>query len=192
MLISLALLAVISVGLASSLDFGRQVWLRADTYSNIETTVMLRNIVKEWVEEIEDSSNVTGTSETMDFVIYPKIVPNPKVTQLKISLFKSNISLGDALMFSARGYDLDGNTVFQDQRALKDGLIDINIQYYGNTHPNTSKEWHSAWDHKQGTLDLIKVTAQTNSGAVFIPFTARVGKTARYKKISASSLVPPD
>ncbi len=192
MLISLALLGIMSIGLAGSFDFGRQVWKRAETYTNIEQTIILRDNIRGWVEEITNTSDLNGTAQKVTFNVQSQITPDPSIVNLKVSIHTQQHQGVDALFLTLIGHDRDNQIIFEDVRAIQHDLNQINISYYGSSTPTELKKWHTEWDHPKGALNLIKITAQSLSGAAFIPLTMRVGKAETYKKISASSLLPPD
>lgn len=192
MLISLALLGLISVVLASSLEFGRQVWKRAGAYSEIEQTAILRSSLRDWMQEIDDHATIKGTHQIISFKVQPTIVPHPDIFHMDVRLEIEKEQRSDVLSLSLTGYDVTNKVIFKDKRILQSGLNEITINYYGRITPQDPKAWRNDWDFEIGHIDLIKITAKGASGSIFIPFTARIGASLTQRKISASSLVPPD
>ena len=192
MLISLALLGLISVALASSLDFGRQVWKRAEGYSDIEQTAVLRSSLRGWMQETEDHAAIIGSEQSISFTVRPSISPHPDIFQMDVTLGIEKGQNADILFLSLVGYNIADKVIFQDRRIFQSDLQKITITYYGNASSQKPKTWHNEWSFEEGQIDLIKITANNASGRVFIPFTARIGISLAQRKISASSLVPPD
>ena len=106
MLISLALLGLISVVLASSLDFGRQVWVRAEAYSDVEQSAVLRYSLRGWMQEITDQASIKGTSQSTSFTVRPTITPHPDTFRMDVTLEVEKGQRADALFLSLLGFDI--------------------------------------------------------------------------------------
>jgi len=188
LLVSMAVLAMISVALVSTLSTGQQVWQRSEQSARQADLAVTRHRLRMLIEHIPVASRseqiLTGTKEEFLFLTFPEDEALALDEPVIVSL---NVSSGS---YEITGLLLDKQRITIHQALASENAV-ISISYYGAKTAISEKNWHDTWDGVPILPDLIKITIVEENGYQHPPLTVIPGRIWRQREISLSSLSPP-
>lgn len=191
-LISLALLAIMSISLASSLNFGRQAWHRTLNVAQSAEYAIVRSDIRRWLQSIDGESEFIGNETGFTFEISASDLWQIGVYKREVNL---NIEVSEnsgSIIIETTDLDFSGAIVGKQLRNLATDLKGIDIQYFGRQGPGQPLKWSSNWSGPQAKLHFVKLVAEKRSDLPWPFLGVVIGNSVYQRKISASSLVPPD
>ncbi len=192
LLVSLALMAIMAVILASALDFGRLSWVRSARLEAVEQQALTRLDLRNWLEEYDRREAFLGDAAEFQFALWPEQLMHSRAYRYSIGLRVVRKETSNTLRLNLTGFNYAGDEVFSQTRVLAQGLKTVTVHYYGRVSPTSSYGWREDWDYSTGKLRLIKIEATRGIGTPWPPITVRVGLATDQSEISVSSPVPPD
>jgi prepilin-type N-terminal cleavage/methylation domain-containing protein len=191
LLISIAILAMISVMISGAMVYTRQVWNRGAKFTQYEHQALLRDSLRGWLQNVHDHKAITGDQNALGFTVLWGDMLREDIYELQIKLHVIRNRTSDDLVVGLTGLDIDDQVVLSEQRILLADMRDLRIRYFGKPAPTGQWGWYDAWAFENPNLKLIRIDAAHDDGRAWPPLTVRVGLTIDQRKISASSLVPP-
>lgn len=192
LLVSLALMAIMAMLLASVMDFTRQNWVRSGRLQGMEQQVMARLDLRNWLQEYDRRKPFKGSKTNFEFTLWPEQQPHPDAYRYRVSLSIDRLGTTDRLNLNLIGFAPDETEIFNQTRAVASGLTQVTIRYYGRISPTAKPAWRSDWDFVTGKLRLIKIEATRQNGKPWPPFTVRVGQLTDSRVLDVSSPRPKD
>ena len=172
MLVSLALLSLLTVLVSGVFDFGRRAWEQSDGLDQVTEAALLRSELRTWLEWADflptQSSLLDVVGDAGGFryaggVDHPQF---PLLDQLEIVIdirgdeifarYHASSSLQDVMPVSNNG-------------TLATDLADIEIQYFGRRAQGEPPTWGENWDLSLGPPRLIAVEAMRRTGTPWPP-----------------------
>jgi prepilin-type N-terminal cleavage/methylation domain-containing protein len=191
LLISIAILAMISIMISGAMVYTRQVWNRGTQFTQYEHQALLRDALRGWLQNVEDDKAIRGDQATLDFTVLWGDMPRLDIYELQVKLHVLRNQASDDLVVDLTGLDIDDQVVLSEQRVLLSDMSDLRIRYFGKPAPTEQWGWYDEWRFENPNLKLIRINAAHADGRAWPPLAVRVGLLFDQRKISASSLVPP-
>ena len=191
LLISIAILAMISVMISGAMIYTRQVWDRGAKFTAYEHQALLRDSLRDWLQHVHDHKAISGDQDALDFTILWGDMPRVDIYELQVKLHVVRGQIKDDLVIDLKGLDIDDQVALSEQRVLLSDMRDLRIQYFGKPAPTGQWGWYDDWEFDNPNLKLIRIEATHADGRAWPPLAVRVGLSIDQRKISASSLVPP-
>ena len=192
-MVALAVMALISLILASGLGTAARVFNRGSGFSANVDDALNRQQLRDWIERASTRAfpkmeylGLSGTSDKMVVEVLPvdgffwagaPIIATVYTTpdhQIGVQ------AVGYATSEQSRTIDL----------SLSESEASLEISYYGSPEPETLPIWQNTWRASNGLPLLVKFTS-SNSAVGFPPLVVYPGKTYLQREISLSSLLPP-
>jgi len=198
LLVSLAILGMITVAIVTTLGTGRRVWEKSDTLDQTLDFALTRERLRTLIEAIpmprtdgESARLFSGHAFGFSFLSLPGDGSFFAGIPIKVTV---DITPGEnvrLLRFAESGrLDISGSLETR-VRILDDHAVSVKISYFGNLTPEGPPEWYAEWYSIQGLPELVKIEWERAGGVSFPPLTVRPGLIERQRFVSASSLVPP-
>jgi prepilin-type N-terminal cleavage/methylation domain-containing protein len=191
LLISLAILAMISIMITGAMIYTRQVWDRGTTFAAYEHQALLRDSLRRWLQNLDDDKAIRGEQNGVEFTVLWGDLPRADLYELQVKLDVIRNQTSDDLVVRLTGLDIDDQVVLSEQRVLLNDMRDLRIRYFGKPAPTRQWGWYDDWRFENPNLKLIRIDAAHADGRAWPPLVVRVGLSFDQRKISASSLVPP-
>ena len=165
LLVSITLLAFLSLALVSGMRFGTQVWNKSQT-ANVDTNAMraaqnwtehsLASVYPKYIVASPTDAFVVfdGTAQRMDFLSTD--APDGGLAQITLETVKRDN--GDTLQAEI-GSDLDTARATPDTIVLLRQLNAVEFAYYGARAGEKIPSWHQSWQHERSLPLLIRVRA---------------------------------
>ncbi|WP_170565676.1 hypothetical protein [Ruegeria atlantica] len=199
-MISLAIMGLIAVLLANTLNFNRQTIERFQVFSRSVDDMVVRRSLVGWIERMplvsnfsENTALLQGGQETLEFksLVADDFFWGGTLTQFTITV-RSRAVKGQAIVIRGRGkHRLNQDPIDRDF-VLVSGAKNVRFSYYGSGSKTPQKSWHSKWTESNHLPDLIKLEWEYSDGNPAPPLTFIPGKIERQRYMSLSSLVPPE
>ncbi len=197
LLVSLAILGMITVTIASIFSSGRRVWDRTATYSEAVDTAVQRSALRDLLEELPTRSPPKALGPFFEgqgrgfAVVAPAVLieaNNPGFVRLSVGQASNSQNAPLRLLAEPiRGTEL--STV--SDKILSVPLGDIQISYFGRPNSESERDWLAAWPRETALPDLIKIEMWDTEGNALSPLTVQPGMLDHQRYVSPSSLVPP-
>lgn len=196
MLMALAVMGLIAIGVASAINFGRQVLDRSFLVSNAAEQALSRQILRKWAEEMPlRFGNETAAEffELREGSFWFRSLPLEsdfwlgEPTRVALVLSEEN----GPLVIEGNGLTWETKSARTETRILGRQVTDLHITVYGRKSEDADPKWHEDWNDPTFLPDLVRIT-WVEDGQIAPPLTLIPAKTARQRYMSLSSLVPPD
>ena len=168
LLVSIALLAMLSLALVSGLRFGARIWDRSQSV-NIDTNTV-RAVQKEIalnLARIYPKYIVASPTDAfIDFDGLPRRMMFLSTGyaesggMMRVSLEAANDDEGLMLQYGSVPELARSGTPVQN-RALLRHLKSLDFAYFGATGTEKTSVWHQTWQHERSLPDLIRIRATT-------------------------------
>jgi len=175
LLVSLALLALIAGGLASSLTLGLRLFERSDTLAETSDTLAVRARLRVYLSQATPPSRLmpipiafTGSETEFEFTALNATPFAPEAAALRIRVGRA----GNSLEARFITLDHDGNSLntwLQDLAELNGGLA---ISYYSANDPDAG--WQGTWTNSARLPDLVRIEMDKGSIPEWPEFTVRL------------------
>ncbi|WP_322892203.1 MULTISPECIES: prepilin-type N-terminal cleavage/methylation domain-containing protein [unclassified Yoonia] len=174
-LVSLVLVAVIAVGIASSTNLGVQVLDRTDKLDQTNPQIALRTRLRHWLTAATPPSvlanfdtRLTGDATSMTFTTLSPTQFAEENAALQVNLFVA----GKDLRLLVTGVDDAGIPITTYERVLAEDLANLSISYY--TDDPTGDGWRGTWDDPNKLPILVRIVADEASTPEWPEFTVRL------------------
>lgn len=189
LLIVLMLLAITATLIGGAFDFARQAKTRAIAYEAQETPIILRGLLRSWVENMSPVASENGfrgsaTGFNFNFGGGLRAKPLAKSIAIHFSLSETN-----AALIEINGKDDPGAEVLQDTRIFAPALLSPNLSYYGKKSGEAPR-WHETWEEPR-LPRLIRFQATRPNGSPMPPLVIRPAVAYHQSLISALFPSPP-
>jgi general secretion pathway protein J len=165
MLVSLALLGMISAVMVAGVSGGRRVWATIDASAASGETVQgaqtaLRSRLETlWPAARFDASvpyiDVQGEQASLEFLAPPQAAKGPAGLRRYRLLLATG---GELTLVSAQDLSTRPDTP-DDVLVLIRGVREIDLAYYGRVGPDLERRWHGSWYNQPRAPELIRVRA---------------------------------
>ncbi len=175
LLIALALLAVISAALATTTNFGVQLFNRTEELSSDSAEIALRVRLRRWMETAVGPELIagfpatfSGTHDGMQFLTLAPAPFAPESAALRVILTTQT----DSLNLQVDEIDDNGAVLTSHSRVLATGIRNVSFSYY-STDPDTPG-WHDTWAADTALPVLVRITADQGSTPSWPEFIVRL------------------
>ena len=162
-LVSMTLLAMLSVALLASIRFGTEIWRvseRAASGSNRIRNVqaeLSQAIARAYPETVGDASNghvdFDGQADSLTFLTPDKNVPGA-LSRITISVDDggnaADLTLSQALELSASPNEDSSHVLLQ-------GVKSVDIAYFGKRGDKAIPDWEGSWRNRSALPQLIRI-----------------------------------
>lgn len=174
LLVSLALLALLSAGLAAALNIGAQLYSRTTTLGVADEQVVLRGRLRGWLASavppaqlVPFPSRFIGTAEGLEFTTLAETPFAPDASGLRVSLAFD----GGELRMAVRTMSDDGSTLAEFDHLLTSDTGAGSISYFDAS--SDPPEWRGSWQETTRLPDLVQITTDPTSRPDWPEFTVR-------------------
>ena len=163
LLVSLAVLGMIGVLLASGIGKGRRLWDRMDAraarWAGIEAA---QDIIRARIEAIapltrydavSPYADVNGTRDRM-FFIAPAL---PDRQPDALADYRLSMSTGSELVLSATSDIAPEKTPARDDRVLLRNVARVDFAYFGASPPDNLRRWRDEWYNRPTAPELVRL-----------------------------------
>ena len=192
-MVALAVMALISLILASSLGSAARVFNRGSDFSDNVDHALNRQQLRDWIERASTrafpGTEYVGLSGTSDNMVV-EVLPVDGFFWAGAPMIATVSTTPDhQITVHAVGYATSDQSRTIDL-SLSESEAGLEISYYGSLTPSTVPIWQDSWRAANGLPLLVKFTA-SNAAAGFPPLVIYPAKTYLQREISLSSLLPP-
>lgn len=175
LLIALALLAVISVALATTTSFGVQLLNRTEQLNSANAEIALRIRLRSWMERAVGPELIvgfptafSGTQDQLEFVTLAPAPFAPDSAALRINIITGT----DTLNLKIDEIDDAGTILTSHNRVLATDIHNVSFNYY-SADPDVGG-WHDTWTNETTLPALVRITADQGSTPSWPEFTVRL------------------
>ena len=189
LLIVLMLLAITAILIGGAFDFVRQAKTRAIAFEAQEEPIILRGLLREWVENMSpvvSENQFEGTSNGFGFTMASGLQAIPAANSIRVQF---NLGEDITAFVGLLGTNAAGSVVLEETRSFEPRLETASFSYYG-AKAGLTLAWHEAWDH--GKLPkLIRFQATRSDGSEMPPLIIRPAVAYNQSLISVLFPSPP-
>lgn len=160
LLVSLALLAIITAGLASTLNLSLQLYDRAETADELSEELVLRGNLRRWLMAAHPPSRLThlpdeftGDAERLTFTTLADTPFAPLTAMLRITVAMET----DMLSLTIEHLDDDGSVIDAETRTLVEQWQGGQISYFQD---GDDPRWVDQWTDTARLPRLVKIEAE--------------------------------
>ena len=178
LLVSLAVMALISVGLAQAFSHHGLFLQQSSDVRDFEEVALTEFELRKAIESIP----VTYGQQTARDVL--------RGTQQRLE-FRTSLGADTSHkleMSDGQAYYMDASG---EARPMSVASADFQISYFGQRQQDATASWHIKWDDAVAYPKLIKIEWDQDKGTIQPPLTLAPGYAHVYKEMSRSSLLPP-
>ena len=186
LLIVLMLLAITATLIGGAFGFARQAKARAVAYETQETPIVLRGLLRKWVEgmsPVASDNGFIGEATGFSFISSEGLRAQPIATSIAI---KMSTNAEASALIEIIGWGESNTEILRDTRVFEPLLISAAFAYYGKKSGETPK-WHESWDEPR-LPDLVRFQATRLSGSPMPPLIIR--PAIAYDQSLISALLP--
>lgn len=191
LMISLAIMALIAVFLANTLNFNRLSLERIQLTSRQTEQYLNRETLRTHIEEIPitavEPDLFQGTAESL---VFKTVVLDGSFWAGEWTTVRLSRGDDDGLSMQMSGRHPSEAIPQQSELSLASNISGFSILYYGFRQAEQKALWGETWAEGNRLPDLVKIEWDT-SGRPSPPLTFVPGKVERQRYMSLSSLVPP-
>jgi len=194
LLVSLVIMAMVTVLLANALNFNRQALDRARGLSDSTDLLIARTTLRDWMEDMpvvfgEETAVefFDGQSAGLRFKAYLRDQSFWGGETVEISLSLQS----ETLRIEAQGVHPNGTEPLSQTIDLARDVSAFEIGYFGRRSTDSGPTWHAAWQDRTQLPDLVKIEWEQGDGVPMPPLTLQPALKDRQSVMSLSSLVPP-
>lgn len=162
MLVSLALIGMMSAMMVEGIGTGRRVWEHIDATNTVGdqiagAQILLRQRLERLVpatrfDKIPSYADFDGKADSMVFLAPPRDVQQPSASmRYQLSLAPN----GDLVLASLS--DVAAQQTQPQQLVLLHNAQGLDIAYYGSAPPDNSPNWRFAWEQRPTPPQLIRI-----------------------------------
>lgn len=192
-MIALAVMAMISVLLASGLGMVARVLNRSTDVTADVDQALNRLQLRGWIEHTASTPfpgfELTGFSGGETSFTFEALPGEGLFWPGSPVVVTVNADEGGKITVHAAGAADSTSPLTQDLALSRPGT-GLRVSYYGRKGPDVPPDWQTNWPADLGPPQLVMLTAATDNPG-FPPLTVRPGKALRQREMSLSSLVPP-
>lgn len=176
-LLSLAVMAMIGVGIGSLFNTGGQIWRSIDSSQHLADHAIARQSLRSALENMPVVSHATSLDDIFlphdsGFSFRPSLSDSGnQVDWVEIELSNHQFRIGSAIAYS--------------------NLSRFQISYFGKKDVLDELEWFDDWIDATLLPRLIKIESWKHDGIANPPLSVQPAKITRQDSVSLSSLVPP-
>lgn len=174
LLIALALLAFITVVLASSFSLGSRLFVKSTRIATASDELALRSRLRGWLSSATPPSLLAGfalkfegRNNTLTFVTLSPTPFAPNAAGLAITVTNA----ANTLSLTAIAFDDDGKELSQYSGLLTENAPDIRFSYYQST--GETPGWKSEWIETARLPDLVRIEVGEGSQPNWPEFTVK-------------------
>ncbi|SMR83570.1 prepilin-type N-terminal cleavage/methylation domain-containing protein [Aliiroseovarius halocynthiae] len=174
MLVSLALLTVIAVGLATSLNLGARAFSRVEAVAKQQPELALRIRLREWLSSATPPDRLTnvpitfqGTPTTLSFVSFAPTPFAPDLAALRVT-----VRLGETIQLIAEAPNGDGSQNEPTGGTLAQNVTNARLAYFDAL--SAPPQWVENWAHTNRLPALVRITADPDSQPAWPEMTVRL------------------
>lgn len=164
LLVSLVILAMLSLMVISGLGAGRRVWERMDDNAlAIEQVEGAQTVLRDRIERMYGATRYDQAQPYADFRGLPNrlnfLAPPPEVARPQ-ALRRYDLSLssnGDLLLSSWSDVAADPDHPAITTVTVLHGVQAIDLAYFGAVPPDPTPRWRSSWDHVAAPPRLVRL-----------------------------------
>jgi type II secretory pathway pseudopilin PulG len=175
LLLSLAILAFVVAGLASSLRLSIRGWEKTSELSLYDSEVALRIRLRLWLEAAASPGQIadfpvafSGTGTEFSFTTLSVVSADADASATRVTVRRDN----QVLSLRLAELDEDGRERAVTERTLAAGLEDVRITYFDPTGEVSG--WRTTWDNPDHLPKLVRITAAPGSQPFWPEFTVRL------------------
>ena len=175
LLISLALLALIAVGISSSLGLAVRIHDRSEAIGLQSGPVLYRIHLRHWLQTATPSSLLTpfpvrfeGAADRLEFFTLAETPQFPQAAALRIGLAAG----AGKLALTVTAIADDGSELETLEKTLAEGASDVRFSYL-SADQDTS-DWLNAWHQDAGLPRAVKITVAPGSTPDWPDFIVRL------------------
>ena len=175
LLIALALLAFISMALASSFNLGSRLFVKSTQIAALSDELALRSRLRNWLEAATAPSLLTGfnlkfegQSKGMHFVTLTPTPFAPDAAGLAISVK----TVDKTLLLTAIAFDDDGQELTTYSGVLAKHANGIRFSYYATE--GEMRGWQNTWSNTRRLPDLVRIEVGPKSQPAWPELTVRM------------------
>ena len=173
LLVALALLALITAGLAGALGMAVRVWDRAAGLYALSEEIALRGRLRSWLEQATPPTRLTpfpagltGSADGLSFVTLAETPFAPDAAALRVTVSRE----GDRLTLLAETLDDEGTTLSRIEGPLARGIAPRFAYYDDMAQPPA---WRDSWENTDTLPALVRITAEEGSTPDWPDFVVR-------------------
>lgn len=192
LLVSLAVLALIAVAMASTLNTGRQIWNRTENVGHKTEIAIARQTLRNFLEHVplpkeagRAQTYLSGQAGSVTFLSFPE------TSAFDLSEPVTVVTLADVVGFRVEGKLSLGAEAVVRQYLLAPPNSFWAFSYFGASSATGPRTWSDTWQSTFSLPDLIKIEITDAGGQVQPPLTVVPGRIWRQREMSLSSLLPP-
>ncbi|MBP1806167.1 hypothetical protein J2Z33_002021 [Rubellimicrobium aerolatum] len=182
-MLSLALMAVMALALATLLGLTGRASLRVGEAGAAADLLLARHTLRGWIEAAPRTAAFEGDAEALRFEMLTDAPPFSAAEPSRVSLTADDA--GAAVVEVAA---LDGTVARRVALSSGGGL---RIGYFGDPTLSAAPTWQDEWPATAGPPDLVRIE-YAGPGGPLPPLTVIPALLARQSEMSLSSPPPPD
>lgn len=170
LLVTVALLSVISVMLLSALQMGGRVWEKTSEHASVlEEVGSTRQFLNRWIgqayplvdraDPLRPILQFQGTRELLEFV-----APAPRALGGGLAHFRIERTATDRLVVRVWGERLADGGQDASESLLLDKVTGVQFAYFGATRDGEATAWHEAWGEAARLPTLVRIVVSFPDG----------------------------
>ena len=166
LLLSLALIAIMSVLISGTLDFGRRLWERSGEFSDYERMQLVRLDAKRWIESVVERKSVgepqslfVGTQTGLKISSAVQNAAYTGVSKIAASLTAMTENGGLVLRWTITHGNTETEELNSNSAMLAADLSKIKFSYFGSQVPDQPRTWVSEWPDHSELPRLVRIEA---------------------------------
>lgn len=194
LLISLAILAMLTIAITSIFGLGRRVWDASDRFEGRIEVAIVRDRLRHALEHMPvPNANLSGadvfvgSKDQFRFLISGHALGKSDARNYWVGVETNQTSSSRTL----QAFEGPVGEEASDHRVIATGFTDVVISYYGSKTSSAAPGWYDEWSDSRLLPKLVKISFVTGANRPIPPFAVQPAKVTRQRLISLSSLVPP-
>lgn len=199
LMISLAVLSMVTVALVSTIGVGQRVWEKSETRGEETADALLRVRLRDLLERMPlppgpntAAAVFRGTDEGFDFLSEPAEGADfwpGEMVQVSLTVIPDGSAF--RVIVIKKGLAQETRSELRRRFEFPQNFGRVAVNYYGRQDIDDTPAWHDHWRSATLLPDLVKVEMIDIGGFVYPPLTVRPARFARQRFMSLSSFEPP-
>ena len=198
LMVSLAIMGMISVFLAGALQHNLQILERARLISDGTAVLFARRSLRGWIEDIPTSlagvpvnELFEGNADTLRFhtLVSDGSFWSGALAEFTVAVMTENKQ--KTLVATGTGRHPIDDVRHEARWVIADSVDSVSIRYFGRTASTQSRGWRNTWTDDKNLPELVKIEWETQGGLPVPPLVLQPGKHEGQRVMSLSSLLPP-
>lgn len=198
LMISLAIMGMIGVFLAGTLQHNLQILERSRLLSDETSVLLTRRSFRGWVGDIPTSLAGMPANELFeggaDTLRFRTLVSDGSFWSGELAEFTLMVRTKNGqktLVATGTGRHPNSDVRHEVSRTLAGSVESVAIRYFGRASSTQSRGWQNSWTDDKTLPELVKIEWEIRDGTPVPPLTLRPGKREGQRAMSLSSLLPP-